>query len=140
MTLIPQYPLAVDHSVWAWAASFESGEGVASVSRELRRGMHPPGRSEHPALRLPTELDGELSWYITTQQESEDAPVLLQGVGVTGSTDNDVVEMQLVLVDVDGFVREIEIDPDNPYGDAEARLLAEGLIEPVQARLSEMSP
>ncbi|MET0696762.1 MAG: ATP-binding protein [Acidimicrobiia bacterium] len=139
VTISPQFPLAVDHSVWAWAASFESGEGVASYLESYGEGCI---LQADPSIRLyaPTELESELSWYITTQQESEDAPVLLQGVGVTGSTDNDVVEMQLVLVDVDGFVREIEIDPDNPYGNAEALQLAEGLIEPVQARLSEMSP
>jgi hypothetical protein len=64
----------------------------------------------------------------------------LDSVGVIGRTDTSVVEIQLVINGFDGFYQEIEIDPSAPYDNAEARQLAEGLIEPLQARLGEMSP
>jgi hypothetical protein len=139
ISLSPQFPLAVDHFVWAWAASFDSGEGVASYLDSYGEGCI---LNMDLSIRLfPTaELDDAYLWYITTQPDGEGARELLDSVGVIGRTDTDVVEIQLVMNDFEGFVREIVIDPNNPYDNAEARELAEGLIEPLQTRLSEMSP
>lgn len=136
--IFPQYPLNLNHSVWAFAASFESPDGVASYLDSFGEGCI---LSVDQGIRLfPTAaLDDGYLWYITTQPDSEGARELLDSVGVIGRTDTDVVEIQLVINGLDGFVREIEIDPDAPYDTAEARRLAEGIIAPLQTRLSEMS-
>ena len=134
----PQYPLELNHSVWAFAASFDSADGVTSYIDSFGEGCI---LSVEPSIRVfPTaELHDGYLWYITTQPDSEGARELLDSVGVIGETDTDVVEIQLAINGFDGFVREIEIDPNAPYDNAEARELAEGLIEPLQSRLSEMS-
>jgi hypothetical protein len=128
--------LAVNHSVWAFAASFDSAGGVASYLDSFGGGCIFP---LDPSIRLfPTaELHDGYLWYITTQPDSEGAVELLDSVGVIGRTATDVVELQLVINGFDGFVQEIAIDPNAPYDNPEARELAERLIEPVQTRLSE---
>jgi hypothetical protein len=135
----PLYPLELNHFVWAFAASSDTPDGVAAYLDSFAAGCMFPG---DPSIRLfPMEelADGYL-WYITTQTDSEGARELLDSVGVIGRTDTSVVEIQLVINGFDGFYQEIEIDPSAPYDNAEARQLAEGLIEPLQARLGEMSP
>jgi hypothetical protein len=118
-----------DHAIWVWSAHFSSPDGVDSYLSSWGSGCSFLS-DEDRTIRLvdPAPLNDELLWYVTVSEDN-DGVTTLDSVGVIGTSDRAVVEAQVMVAGPDGDAMLIPIDPDRPYDDAMARMIADEIVE-----------